>query len=66
MKLEISASQLSFGSQGDDVVRVHQAMRALGRSVPASEVKTRMLGPSTVAVVKALQQELSLPPTSFA
>lgn len=65
MKLEISASQLSFGTQGDDVARVHQAMQALGRSVPASEAKTRMLGPGTAAVVKALQQELNLPVTGI-
>ena len=34
MILEISSIQLSEGTQGDDVVRVHQAIQALGRSVP--------------------------------
>ena len=65
MKLEISATQVSFGMQGDDVVRVHQAMQVLGRSVPVSEVKTRVLGPGTVAVLKGLQQELTLPVTGI-
>ena len=65
MKLEISATQVSFGAQGDDVVRVHQAMQVLGRSVPVSEAKTRVLGPGTAAVVKAFQQELNLPVTGI-
>ncbi|MGH8526538.1 MAG: peptidoglycan-binding domain-containing protein, partial [Gammaproteobacteria bacterium] len=60
MKLEISASQLSFGMRGPDVARVHQA-QALGHSVPVSETKTSVLGAGTVAVLKALQAELGLP-----
>jgi hypothetical protein len=61
MRLEISARQLSLGAQGDDVARVHRAIQALGRSIPISEAETRVLGPGTAAVVKALQQELNLP-----
>jgi len=41
MNLEISASQLSLGTVGDDVACVHQAMQALGRSVPVSETASR-------------------------
>ena len=65
MRLEISANQLSLGAQGDDVVRVHRAIQALARSVPVSEANTRVLGPGTAAVVKALQQELNLPATGM-
>ncbi len=61
MILQISASQLSFGTQGDDVARVHQAMQALGRSVPVAETASRVLGAGTVAVLKGLQTELELP-----
>jgi hypothetical protein len=38
MILQISTGQLSLGTQGDDVARVHQAFDALGRSVPVAEV----------------------------
>ncbi len=61
MILQISTSQLSFGTRGDDVARVHQAMQALGRSVPVAETASRVLGPGTVAVLKGLQTELRLP-----
>lgn len=60
MNLQISTSQLSFGTQGDDVARVHQALQALGRIVPAAEVN-RVIGDGTVAVLKALQTEFGLP-----
>ena len=60
MTLQIS-SKLSFGMRDDDVTRVRQAMRALGRSVPPGE--KGVLGAGTVAVLKALQAELSLPTT---
>lgn len=61
MILQISTSQLSLGMRGDDVARVQQAMQALGRIVPAAE--RGVLGAGTVAVLKALQAELSLPAT---
>jgi Tc toxin complex TcA C-terminal TcB-binding domain/Neuraminidase-like domain/Salmonella virulence plasmid 28.1kDa A protein/Putative peptidoglycan binding domain len=65
MILEISVSQLSLGAKGDDVVRVHRAFEALGRTLPAVETKDHVLGVGTVAVLKALQQELNLPPTGI-
>ena len=65
MTLEISASQLSFGTQGDDVARVHQAMQVLGRSIPVSETADRFPGVGTVAVLKVMQQELNLPVTGI-
>src|SRR5215210_4529526 len=63
MILQISTSQLSFGTQGDDVARVHRAMQALGRSVPVAETASRVLGSGTVAVLKALQADLGVPAT---
>ena len=63
MTLEISASQLSFGTQGDDVARVHQALQTLGRSVPVAETANRVMGAGTVAVLKALQADLGVPAT---
>ena len=65
MILEISVSQRSLGAKGDDVTRVHRALQALGRDVPRTETTARVLGPGTVAVVKALQQELNLPSTGI-
>src|SRR5215212_1465511 len=65
MILRISTSQLSFGTQGDDVARVHQAIQALGRSVPVPERANRVLGAGTVAVLKALQAELGVPATGL-
>jgi hypothetical protein len=50
--------------QGDDVVRVHQALQVLGRNIPTDELTSRVLGDGTVAIVKALQAELGLPATS--
>lgn len=64
MILEIS-NPLSLGNQSDDVARVHQALRALGRSLPIDETANRVLGPQTVAVVKALQAELGLTATGI-
>ena len=61
MNLQISVSQLSFGTKGDDVARVHQALLALGRDIPATELKSRALGNGTIAVVKAFQTEAGLP-----
>ncbi len=60
MTLEISASRLSFGMQGDDVARVHQALQALARSVPVSETADRVLGVGSVGVLKALQADVNL------
>jgi peptidoglycan hydrolase-like protein with peptidoglycan-binding domain len=65
MTLEIAASEVSLGMQGDDVARIHHALQALGRSVPVSEIASRVLGPGTAAVVRALQQELNLPATGM-
>lgn len=42
MILEVSASQLSLGTVGDDVARVHRAMQGIGRSVPVSETASRV------------------------
>lgn len=65
MKLEISSNQLSVGAQSDDVVRVHRALQSLGRAVPLFEAKSRLFGSGSAAVVKALQQELDLPPSGM-
>ena len=43
MKLKISVSQLSLGRQGDDVVRLHQALLALGRDIALAETDKRGL-----------------------
>lgn len=61
MILQISAKQISLGMRGDDVARVQQALRSLGRVVPAGE--KGVMGAGTVALVKALQEELGLPGT---
>ena len=61
MTLQISASQLSFGAQGDDVARVHQAMQVLGRRISVSETADRVLSVGVVAVLKGLQREPNLP-----
>ena len=63
MQLTISSTQLSFGTQGDDVARLHQALRALGRTIPLSEVSPPIMGAGTVAVVRAVQQDLGIAAT---
>ena len=65
MPLQISTSQLSFGMQGDDVARVHQALQALGRDIPLTETANRVIGAGTVVVLKALQADLNLPTTGI-
>src|SRR5450631_3514464 len=55
MKLAISAPQLSLGLQGDDVARLHQSMLALGRDLPLAETDKQVMGPGTVAIIKAVQ-----------
>jgi hypothetical protein len=57
MTLEIFASQLSLGTQDDDIAPVHQAMQALGLNAPISETASRVLGAGTVTVLKGLQTE---------
>jgi peptidoglycan hydrolase-like protein with peptidoglycan-binding domain len=59
--LEVSAASLSLGMRGDDVRRVQQAVRALGRELPPGEDGT--LGAGSVAVLKALQADFGLPPS---
>jgi peptidoglycan hydrolase-like protein with peptidoglycan-binding domain len=63
MKLEISTPQLSFGLHSDDVVRVQQAIQALGRDIPIDETDRRLFGPGTAAVLKALQTDFGVPAT---
>ncbi|MGA9768044.1 MAG: neuraminidase-like domain-containing protein [Blastocatellia bacterium] len=63
MILQISSDKLSFGTQGDDVARVHQALLALGRDVPGDEITNRVFGVATTAVVKALQTDFGAPST---
>jgi Tc toxin complex TcA C-terminal TcB-binding domain/Neuraminidase-like domain/Salmonella virulence plasmid 28.1kDa A protein/Putative peptidoglycan binding domain len=63
--LDISGDKLSFGAQNDDVTRLHQAMRELGRDVPPDERRGRFFGAGTTAVVKALQAELELVSTGI-
>ena len=58
MILEISASQLSFGMQGDDVARVHQAV---GGDIPVAEAASRVMEAGTIAVLRALHADLNLP-----
>lgn len=65
MKLEISAAQLSLGLQGDDVARLHQSLLALGRDIPLAETDKQVVGPATVAVVKAVQVDNKLPATGI-
>jgi peptidoglycan hydrolase-like protein with peptidoglycan-binding domain len=65
MPLTISTA-LSLGAQGDDVARVQLAIQALGRNLPPGETADRVLGPGTVAVLKAVQEELGLPATGVA
>ncbi len=57
------ASLISLGLQGDDVAKLHQALIALGRDIALSDVDTRVLGPSSTAIVKAIQIDHNLPPT---
>jgi len=61
MTLIISATSVSFGMKGDDVARIHQALQALGRDVHIGESASAVMGTGTVAVVKALQQDLGAP-----
>jgi hypothetical protein len=61
MKIELSTDRLSLGAQSDDAARVHLALQALGREIPVAEAKSRVFGPGSVAVVRALQQEMNLP-----
>jgi peptidoglycan hydrolase-like protein with peptidoglycan-binding domain len=63
MVLGILAAKLPQGAQGDDVVRVRQALQALGLSVSAADLSDRVMGAGTVAVIKALQAELHLSQT---
>jgi hypothetical protein len=65
MTLAMSASILSFGSQGDDVTQLHQAIQALGRDLPAAEVDRRVFGAGTAAVVKALQAAFGVADTGI-
>ncbi|MGE0211630.1 MAG: neuraminidase-like domain-containing protein [Parvibaculaceae bacterium] len=58
MTLRISSAQLVVGMQGDDVVRLQGALKALGRDIPVTE--RGILGPGTSAVLKGLQAELGL------
>ena len=64
MILEIS-NPLLLGNQSDDVARVHQVLRVLGRSIPIDETANRVLGPQTVAVLKALQADLGVAATGI-
>ena len=63
MLFTISSPQLSLATQGDDVAQLHQALRALGRSIPASETSPPTMGLGTVAIVNAVQQDLGIPVT---
>jgi hypothetical protein len=65
MILQISSTPLSLGMQGDDVARVHQALQVLGRDIPVAETADRVMGTGTVAVLTALQADLSLPTTGI-
>jgi hypothetical protein len=42
MNLQIASSPISFGMQGDDVARVQQALQALGREIPPTEIASRV------------------------
>jgi peptidoglycan hydrolase-like protein with peptidoglycan-binding domain len=61
--VKVASIQLSFGTTGNDVARIQDALATLGRSLPADETAARVLGPGTTAVIKALQQESGLPVT---
>jgi hypothetical protein len=61
--LAIAAKQLSLGHEGDDVGRVHTAIRALGRAIPPDELRGQVFGPSTAATVRALQAEIGVEAT---
>lgn len=63
--LETPTRQLSFGMRDDDVARVQQAIKALGRQVPADEAEDQRLGPGTLSLVKGIQTELGLPDTGI-
>src|SRR4051794_7373418 len=58
-----SSMLVSLGMQDPDVARVHEALEALGRNVPAAEADTQVLGAGTVAVLKAIQTDLGIPVT---
>lgn len=64
MSLRIAGKLLSAGMDGDDVGRLHAALRVLGRAVPPDELGRRVYGPQTAATVGALQRELGLEGTS--
>lgn len=65
MKLEMSILPLSLGQQGNDVARLHQALLMLGRDMTIAEADRRIAGPTTVAIVKAVQVDNHLPPTGI-
>jgi peptidoglycan hydrolase-like protein with peptidoglycan-binding domain len=56
---------ISYGMQDDDVARVQQALRALGREIPASELANEVMGTGTVAVLKAFQTDVGMTPTGI-
>ena len=58
MSIAVSSQKLSFGTQGDDVTRLQQALEALGRTLPPSETDENTFGPATAAVLKAVQAQL--------
>jgi hypothetical protein len=60
-ELSLATANLSLAQQGDDVARLHEALQTLGRDIPVDELTRRVVGPITVAVVKALQSEAGLP-----
>src|SRR5690349_6557241 len=62
MILAIS-SPISLATQGDDVARLQQALRALGRAIPDSELSPPTMGAGTVAILRAVQQDLGIPVT---
>ena len=65
MKLEFSVSAISMGVQGNDIARLHQALLAAGRDIAFAETDKRVFGPSTAAIVKAIQADHDLPPTGI-
>jgi Tc toxin complex TcA C-terminal TcB-binding domain/Neuraminidase-like domain/Putative peptidoglycan binding domain len=63
MVLTVATAPLSLGLQGDDVARLQRALQTLGRNVPLAETQANLFGPSTTAVLKALQADLGMPAT---
>jgi peptidoglycan hydrolase-like protein with peptidoglycan-binding domain len=51
--------------RGDDVAKVQLALQTFGRDVPRAERANRVMGASTVALLKALQTDLGLPTTGI-